>query len=53
MNYISTKIKRYDYVINTPYYFNLNALDACWKAGVNYINLGGLFWIHNEEIGKE
>jgi len=60
VNDISAKIKQCDYVINAAqYYFNLKAMEACLKAGVNYIDLGGLFWMtmkqleKNEEFEKE
>ncbi|ARM75417.1 saccharopine dehydrogenase C-terminal domain-containing protein [Acidianus manzaensis] len=50
---IANKIKDCDYVINTAqYYFNLKAMDASLKAGVNYIDLGGLFWITVKQLEK-
>ncbi len=50
---IARKIKDSDYVINTAqYYFNLNAMEACLRAGVNYIDLGGLFWMSLKQLEK-
>ena len=37
-------IKGSDFVINeVNYYFNTKVMDACLEAGVNYMDLGGLF----------
>lgn len=48
---IASKIKNSDYVINAAqYYFNLNAMKASLKAGVNYIDLGGLFWMTRKQL---
>ncbi|AOL16765.1 hypothetical protein BFU36_08670 [Sulfolobus sp. A20] len=50
---IARKIKDSDYVINTAqYYFNLNAMEACLRAGVNYVDLGGLFWMTLKQLDK-
>jgi len=41
---LAEKIKGCDVVLNcAQYYFNLNVMEACLKAGVNYLDLGGLF----------
>uniref|UniRef100_A0A2U9ILG5 Saccharopine dehydrogenase n=1 Tax=Acidianus sulfidivorans JP7 TaxID=619593 RepID=A0A2U9ILG5_9CREN len=51
---IANKIRNCDYVINTSqYYFNIKAMDASLKAGVNYIDLGGLFWMTMKQNEKE
>jgi saccharopine dehydrogenase (NAD+, L-lysine-forming) len=57
---VASKIRGSDYVINAAqYYFNINAMRACLKAGVNYLDLGGLFWMTkrqlelNEDFEKE
>lgn len=48
---IANKIKNSDYVINAAqYYFNLNAMKASLIAGVNYIDLGGLFWMTRKQL---
>ncbi|BFH74036.1 saccharopine dehydrogenase family protein [Sulfurisphaera javensis] len=48
---IVSKIKECDYVINTAqYYFNLKAMQASLKAGVNYVDLGGLFWMTRKQL---
>ncbi|BCU71624.1 saccharopine dehydrogenase family protein [Stygiolobus caldivivus] len=48
---IANKIKNSDYVINSAqYYFNLNAMKASLKAGVNYIDLGGLYWMTRKQL---
>ena len=48
---IANKIKNSDYVINSAqYYFNLHAMKASLKAGVNYIDLGGLFWMTKKQL---
>lgn len=48
---VASKIKDADYVINAAqYYFNLNAMMACLKAGVNYMDLGGLFWMTKKQL---
>lgn len=48
---IAEKIKNSDYVINAAqYYFNLNAMKAALKSGVNYIDLGGLFWMTKKQL---
>ncbi|MFP3203617.1 MAG: saccharopine dehydrogenase NADP-binding domain-containing protein [Sulfolobus sp.] len=48
---IANKIKDSDYVINAAqYYFNLNAMKASLKAGVNYLDLGGLFWMTKKQL---
>ncbi|MDT7862439.1 MAG: saccharopine dehydrogenase NADP-binding domain-containing protein [Saccharolobus sp.] len=50
---ISRKIKDSDYVINAAqYYFNLKAMEAALRAGVNYIDLGGLFWMTLKQLEK-
>lgn len=47
----SSKVKNYDYVINAAqYYFNLNVMKACLKSGVNYVDLGGLFWMTKKQL---
>ena len=49
---IASKIGGADYVINAAqYYFNINAMKACLKAGVNYMDLGGLFWMTQRQLG--
>ncbi|ADY01379.1 saccharopine dehydrogenase [Vulcanisaeta moutnovskia 768-28] len=48
---IAGKIRNADYVINAAqYYFNINAMKACLKAGVNYMDLGGLFWMTRKQL---
>ena len=48
---ITSKIRGSDYVINAAqYYFNLNAMRASLKAGVNYVDLGGLFWMTRKQL---
>ncbi|BDC18881.1 saccharopine dehydrogenase NADP-binding domain-containing protein [Acidianus sp. HS-5] len=48
---VSSKIKNSDYVINAAqYYFNLNAMKASLKAGVNYMDLGGLYWMTRKQL---
>lgn len=48
---IASKIRDSDYVINAAqYYFNLNAMRASLKAGVNYVDLGGLFWMTRKQL---
>jgi len=38
-------------VINsTPYYFNLNAMEAALQAGCHYIDLGGLFHMTRKQL---
>ena len=32
-------------VNSTQYYFNLDVMRACLKAGVHYLDLGGLFHV--------
>jgi saccharopine dehydrogenase-like NADP-dependent oxidoreductase len=37
-------IRGYDLVINeVNYYFNCHVMDACLEAGVNYVDIGGLY----------
>ncbi|MEM3798927.1 MAG: saccharopine dehydrogenase NADP-binding domain-containing protein, partial [Thermoprotei archaeon] len=48
---VASIIKGCDYAINAAqYYFNLNAMRACLKAGVNYVDLGGLFWMTRKQL---
>ncbi|PSN83499.1 hypothetical protein B9P99_01705 [Candidatus Marsarchaeota G1 archaeon OSP_B] len=48
---VASAIRNCDYAINAAqYYLNLNAMQACLKAGVNYIDLGGLFWMTNQQL---
>lgn len=48
---VAIKIRNFDYVINAAqYYFNINAMNACLRAGVNYIDLGGLFWMTRKQL---
>ncbi len=47
----SSRIKNFDYVINSAqYYLNMEAMWASLKAGVNYIDLGGLFWMTRKQL---
>jgi len=40
-----------DLVINsTPYYHNVNVMEACLSAGCHYIDLGGLFHVSKEQL---
>ncbi|CAN5595926.1 saccharopine dehydrogenase C-terminal domain-containing protein [soil metagenome] len=40
-----------DCVINsTPYYHNVNVMEAALEAGTNYIDLGGLFHVTKEQL---
>lgn len=40
-----------DLVINsTPYYHNVNVMEACLTAGCHYIDLGGLFHVSKEQL---
>ncbi len=48
---VASIIKGCDYAINAAqYYFNLQAMRACLKAGVNYVDLGGLFWMTRKQL---
>jgi saccharopine dehydrogenase-like NADP-dependent oxidoreductase len=40
-----------DAVLNAvPYYFNLDVMQACLRAGTNYTDLGGLFYITRKQL---
>jgi lysine 6-dehydrogenase len=40
-----------DLVVNsTPYYHNVNVMEACLQAGCHYIDLGGLFHVSKEQL---
>lgn len=48
---LASAIKGCDYVINAAqYYLNVDAMRACLRAGVNYIDLGGLFWMTRRQL---
>jgi saccharopine dehydrogenase (NAD+, L-lysine-forming) len=48
---VASLIKGCDYAINAAqYYFNIQAMRACLKAGVNYVDLGGLFWMTRKQL---
>lgn len=41
----------FDCVINcTPYYFNLNVMEAALQAGCHYLDLGGLFHVTRKQL---
>ncbi|WP_162302138.1 saccharopine dehydrogenase NADP-binding domain-containing protein [Sulfuracidifex tepidarius] len=45
------RLKGFDFVVNSAqYYFNLDAMKASLKAGVNYVDLGGLFWMTRKQL---
>ncbi len=51
---IASIVKNSDYAVNAAqYYFNLNAMKACLKAGVNYVDLGGLFWMTRKQLDMD
>jgi len=47
----ASKLRTFDLVINSAqYYFNMEAMRASLKAGVNYMDLGGLFWMTRKQL---
>lgn len=48
---LSKILKNYDVCINaTQYYYNLQVMQACLKAKINYLDLGGLFHMTRKQL---
>ncbi len=51
---LATILRRYDAVVNASWYeFNLHVMKACFKAGCNYDDLGGLFHTTREQLALD
>ncbi|MDR3296022.1 MAG: saccharopine dehydrogenase NADP-binding domain-containing protein [Clostridiales Family XIII bacterium] len=48
---LAERIEGYDWLISlVNYYFNIDIMEACLSAGVNYIDIGGLYVVSEEQI---
>ena len=48
---VASAVRGCDWVINcAQYYLNIKAMEACLIAGTNYTDLGGLFWMTNNQL---